>query len=216
MPMYTAACFDLDGTLIDTEPVHLQAETSCLAALGMGVSSLRHVRTFGKGIEEGMRSLAETYDLDYEKVLGTYMPLWESGLRQDLRVLPGAINVLSWLTEHGVPTALVTSGDRAYVDLVDSVLGLADRFIAVVTSDDVTNLKPAPDPYLKAAEGLATSPDMCVGFEDSGSGVASLNGAEMLSVAVHPDHDARPELQLAGVRVSSLAGVPPLLPAWFE
>jgi len=216
MPTHTAACFDLDGTLIDTEPVHLQAEISCLASLGIGENSLRHARTFGRGIQAGVRSLAETYDLDCEQVLSAYMPLWKSGLRQDLRALPGAIGVLAWLREHGVPTALVTSGDRAYVDLVDSVLGLAGGLIAVVTSDDATNLKPAPDPYLKAAHGLAASPDMCVGFEDSGSGVAALNRAGMLSVAVHPDHGARPELQVARVRARTLIEVLPLLPAWFE
>ncbi len=91
-----------------------------------------------------MRSLAETYDLDYELVLSTYLPLWESGLRHDLRALPGARGALSWLRERAVPVALVTSGDRAYVDLVDSVLDLMEGFSVVVTSDDTTSLKPAP------------------------------------------------------------------------
>tara|TARA_B100000809_G_scaffold251236_1_gene284543 strand:- start:56 stop:385 length:330 start_codon:yes stop_codon:yes gene_type:complete len=105
MSDYWAACFDLDGTLIDTEPVHLRAETSCLITLGIDTGSLRHERTFGKGIESGMKSLAETYELDYELVMATYMPLWKSGLLSDLTVLPGTRDILSWLKEHRVDGA---------------------------------------------------------------------------------------------------------------
>jgi beta-phosphoglucomutase-like phosphatase (HAD superfamily) len=75
MSDYWAACFDLDGTLIDTEPVHLRAETSCLITLEIDTGSLRHERTFGKGIESGMKSLAETYELDYELVMATHAPM---------------------------------------------------------------------------------------------------------------------------------------------
>ena len=215
-PDYSAACFDLDGTLIDTEPVHVEAETLCLATLGIDASSLRHERTFGKGIEAGMMCLAETYQLDDELVLTTYMPLWESGLRNDLTALPGVRDVLSWLRQHSIPMALVTSGDSAYVEVVDSVLGILDGFSTVVTSDDVVDLKPAPAPYLKASDDLAVAPDRCIGFEDSGSGVTALCHAGMLSVAVHPDHAGRPELQQATVRVSNLTEVMPLLPTWYR
>ena len=97
------------------------------------------------------------------------------------------------------------AGDLAYVELVDSVLDLMEEFSVIVTSDDITDLKPAADPYLKASDDLTIAPDRCIGFEDSASGVTALNGAEMLSVAVHPDHADRPELQQAEVRVSSLA-----------
>jgi beta-phosphoglucomutase-like phosphatase (HAD superfamily) len=216
MSDYSAACFDLDGTLIDTEPVHVRAETLCLAALGISASSLRHERTFGKGFEAGIKSLSDTYELDYELVLGTYMPLWKSGLRGELTTLPGAVDILSWLTEHRVPMALVTSCGRAYVELVDSILGLLAGFSQVITSDDVVDLKPAPDPYLKAAADLGCAPTSCVGFEDSGSGVSALNQAMMLSVAVHPDHPSRPELQDANVKITSLAEAIPLLATWFD
>lgn len=215
MPEFTAACFDLDGTLIDTEPIHVQAEMSCLVSMGIDVGLIQHERTFGKGIEAGMRSLAESYGLDFGLVLGTYMPLWESGLRDDLTALPGSGDVLSWLNEREIPTALVTSGDTAYVELVGSVLGLVEAFDTVVTSDDVENLKPAPDAYLKAADGLATAPDRCIGFEDSGSGVVALNQAGMRSVAVHLDHGSRPELGSAAIRLCSLADAIPQLPIWF-
>lgn len=134
MPSHVAACFDLDGTLVDTEPVHLLTEARCLDSLGVDPASRRHPRTFGMGIETGMKVLAETYRLDARQVLDTYLPLWESGLRRELRMLPSATEVLDWLAALGVPAAMVTSGDRAYVGLVDSALGVVRRFRAVVTS----------------------------------------------------------------------------------
>ena len=168
------------------------------------------------GIEAGIASLAETYGLDYELVLRTYMPLWESGLRRDIQALPGATEVLSWLDRHDIPTALVTSCGRAYVELVGSVLGIVGGFGAVVTSDDVGRLKPDPEPYLLAAELLGIEPKACIGFEDSGSGIASLNSAGMLSITVHTDHASRPELQTADTCLSSLDEALPLLAPWFS
>lgn len=213
---FVAACFDLDGTLIDTEPVHVSAEDECLAAFGIDTRDPHRPRTFGLGIESGMRSLADAFDLDFSAVLSTYLPLWEKSLQGRLEMLPGAIAVLSWLADRGIPLALVTSGDAAYLDLVDSVVGVKPFFRATVVSDDVSRTKPDPLPYLEAARKLHVDPGACIGCEDSGAGIAALNAAGMFSVAVHPAHASRPELQSARWRVENLNALLPHLASWFE
>lgn len=149
-----AACFDLDGTLIDTEPVHLAAESQCLALLGVDPCDGCRPRTFGLGIDAGMRRLSKAYGLDETGVLGTYLRLWETGLHTTLKLLPGADLVLTWLAGRGIPLALVTSGDAQYVNLVNSVLDLRRHFQAIVTADQVEATKPDPLPYQMAAERL--------------------------------------------------------------
>ena len=212
---FSAACFDLDGTLIDTETIHNSAEDECLKILGIDPKSPMRPRTFGMGIEPGMQLLADIFTLKSSTVLSTYTALWEKGLQSDLRLLPGAGKVLSWLSSHNIPLALVTSSDSDYVNLVDSVLDLKQMFDVLVTCDDVKRLKPDPTAYLEATRQLGVNPAFCVGFEDSGVGVTALNRAKVFSVAVHPDHKLRPELQTARLRVESLRGIQQNLSSWF-
>jgi len=216
MTSFFAACFDLDGTLIDTEPIHLKAESDCLASLGIDACDILRPRTFGLGIEPGMKLLADAFGLDYNVILKTYMPLWEEGLLSDLRLLPGADLVLSWLGDHNIPIALVTSSDTAYVSLVESVVNLKQIFRVKITSDNVQQLKPDPTAYLEAVKKLGVNPEDCIGFEDSGAGITALNKAGLFSVAIHPAHKSRPELENASLKVETLNVIRPRLESWFR
>ena len=213
---FSAACFDLDGTLIDTESLHVGAEGECLAALGIDPTDPRRPRTFGMGIEAGMGLLADIFGLDSAVVLDIYLPLWENSLHDRLKMLPGTGAVLSWLADRKIPLALVTSGDAAYLDLVDSVLNLKQLFCVTIVSNDVSRTKPDPMPYLEAARKLHVAPKTCLGFEDSESGITALNAAGIFSVAVHPEHASRPELRAAQCREANFTAVLPHLPSWFE
>jgi len=216
MISFAAACFDLDGTLIDTEPIHLKAESDCLTRFGVAANDSQRPRTFGLGIEPGMRLLADTFGLEFTSVLQTYMPFWEEGLHSDLRLLPGADLVLSWLQQHNIPIALVTSSNTAYVNLVESVVDLKQIFRVKITSDNVQQLKPDPTAYLEAVDKLGTNPENCVGFEDSGAGIKALNKAGLFSVAVHPAYRSRQELQSAALKVETLNEIHSKLEAWFR
>lgn len=212
---FSAACFDLDGTLIDTESIHIKAEGKCLSHFGVDVNVAHRPRTFGMGIEPGMRLLADTFSLSFASVLETYLPLWEEGLNSDLKLLPGANSILLWLCEQNVPLALVTSSDTEYVNLVDSVLGLKERFQVIITSDTTQCLKPDPMAYNEALKQLNINSKTCIGFEDSGAGIAALNAAKIFSIAVHPAHKTRPELQMAEMRVKNFDRIQPSLESWF-
>ena len=89
--LYDAACFDLDGTLIDTEPLHLDAERRALQTLGVEQLAGDHPKTFGMGILPGMALLSEVYGLGgQQKVLDVYLPLWDRLLETELELMPGA------------------------------------------------------------------------------------------------------------------------------
>ena len=207
-PPFRAALFDLDGTLVDTEPLHLHAERAALASLGVSELAADHPRTFGAGIMPGMRMLAERYGIaSGEVVLEAYLPQWEAMFPGELRAMPGADDLLRMLCEAGVPCALVTSGELEYVSAVLARFGWQGAFRHVVTLESVSNLKPHPEPYLKAAAMLALAPAECAGFEDSGPGVQSLKAAGVYAVAVHRDVEKRTELHAADEYVDSLVRV---------
>ena len=204
---FKAALFDLDGTLIDTEPLHLDAESQAIERLGANPSDPRRPRVFGMGDEQGLRFVADALGLEFEVLLATYRPLWQENLLQGIQFMPGAEQLLKTLRAREVPMALVTSGDRAYVDLVRSTLSLDRFFHVTVTCDDVAQTKPDAEPYLGASAQLGIRPEECVGFEDSGAGISSLNAAGVLSLAVHREQEQRPELAAAHMRFNDLEEV---------
>lgn len=200
-----AACFDLDGTLIDTGPLHAEAERLALASLGVPELAPDHPVTFGAGVMPGMQMLADHYGLpSAQHVLDAYLPAWTSVFKSGLVPMPGADEVLRLLAAAAVPLALVTSGESEYVDTVLARFGWNSLFTHRVTLESVKRLKPDPEPYLLAAQMLGVEPRSCAGFEDSASGLKALKAAGAYSIIVRPDHADRDELAGADMAISGL------------
>jgi HAD superfamily hydrolase (TIGR01509 family) len=123
--------------------------------------------------------------------MSEFMVLWNRQWRADVEsagvpAKPGLTELLALLAGHGIPTAVATSTERENADLTLRVSGLAGRFRAVVTGDQVSRGKPAPDIYLEAARRLNVPPASCLALEDSGHGIQSARAAGMRTMLV-PD-----------------------------
>lgn len=200
MPDYAAVLWDLDGTIVDTEPLWIAAETELAETHGrvwtmedslelVGsdlLASGEHIRT-RLGLEMTAR---EVVDFLVTRVV--------DGLSQNISWRPGAIELIEALAAEGVPQALVT---MSYADIA-APLAAALPFGAVVTGDIVPRGKPFPDPYLMAAERLGVDPTHCMAIEDSPTGATSANAAgcwvvvvpHMVSVPAAPRRAAVPSL----------------------
>ena len=208
--MYDALFFDLDGTLIDTESLALASGLTAFAEAGFPVSE-----TFMHSLIGIDEPTAETRIRQHlpESDLAAINDRWRSGFRalvdQGLSLKPGVRDLLD-ACPH-LPRALVTSSGRAAAHHKLGLVGLDGDFAAVVTLDDVTRAKPAPDPYLLAAEMLGVAPGRCLVFEDSEPGSESAHRAGCTVVQV-PDmvpasgrwaHHVAPDL-IAGARLAGL------------
>ena len=208
LPRPAAVAFDLDGTLVDTEAILIEAQRQTLMAFGFSDLASDHPRTFGMGMEPGVGRLSEFYGLDYTQTLAVFRPHWTRLSATELTPMPGARALLMGFKSDGVRMALVTSADPIHAQNALKAIDVPAAFDCVVDAEMVSRLKPSPEPYLKAAECLGVSPQDMLAIEDSGSGVESALAAGMRCFAVHVEVHERTELAQAQVRIRSLEDFP--------
>jgi HAD superfamily hydrolase (TIGR01509 family) len=204
MPVAGHVVFDMDGVLVDSEPVHERANAEYLAGLGMTLDQELADEMMGRRVRELTDALAQRLGLDPERVFSDREAIFWRLLEQGLEAMPGLHAAVDRLARAGLPLAVATSGTRAYVDFVLDRLQVRAAFAAVVSGEDVRNGKPDPETYLLAAERLHADPGDCVAVEDTTHGIAAAHGAGMRAVAVTHPMNANLDLSAADAVVADL------------
>jgi HAD superfamily hydrolase (TIGR01509 family) len=180
-----AVLFDMDGLLVDTEPLWLETETEVMDRLGASWTAGDQEALLGGSMKQTVAYLLgkATRPAPPETVAGWMIDGMLRRVREGrAAVRPGAAELHAEVAASGLPYALVTSSRRLFAEAVLAATGLA--FGVTVCGDDVAETKPAPDPYLMGAKLLGVDPDRCVALEDSPNGVASATAAGCRVVAV--------------------------------
>jgi HAD superfamily hydrolase (TIGR01509 family) len=185
-----ALIFDMDGLLVDTETLAYGAMDAFLAKLAVERRQDIHDQMLGRRVPEAMAIIKEGYGLSHpvEDLIADYTILRRHALVGNVKPMPGAIDAVRFGHDAGLKVGLASSGLRDQVTLSLNEAGLRGMFEVEVTGDDVTRGKPAPDLFLKAAEGLGVDPADCVVFEDAPAGIAAAVNAGMRAVAVPNSH----------------------------
>ncbi len=180
-----AVLFDMDGLLVDSEPLWLEAETAVMARLGAGWTAADQAQLLGGSLDRTVRYLlAKATKPAPPQAVAEWLMAGIVELARDrgVKVQPGGRELLAEVAAAGLPHALVTGSERRFMDVVLDRTGL--RFDALVCADDVSATKPDPEPYLLAAKLLGADPARCVALEDSPNGVASAEAAGCRVIAV--------------------------------
>ncbi len=180
-----AVLFDMDGVLVDSEPLWFRVERDVMLGLGGSWSSQDQAACVGGTLEHAadymiLRSGSRLSPLEVQHRIVDGM---ERMLRQHVPLRAGARELLEDVGRAGLPCALVTSTHRRVVDHALDVLGRS-AFAATVAGDEVTRLKPHPEPYLTAAARLGADPASCIVLEDSPAGIAAGEAAGCTVVGV--------------------------------
>ena len=188
-PQSSAVIFDMDGVLLDSEPLHYEAVRIILAEQGVDFPIEDYFRYLGTTLTSTWDDLCDRYPIT--------MPFADFEARYNADVLAhyqagaplirGARELVEQLREAGVPIAVASSSHRMWVDAALEGAGLSDYFDQTTAGDEVSMGKPSPEIYLKAAEKLGVDPARCIAIEDAPAGVESANAAGMKVVLVRSE-----------------------------
>jgi HAD superfamily hydrolase (TIGR01509 family) len=209
-----AVVFDMDGVLVDSEPVWEQVRRAVVAEHGGRWADDAQQRLMGMNTAEWARYLAEDLrvDLDPDAVAELVIRRMADRYAADLRLLPGAVAAVRDAARRW-PLGLASSSPKVLIDTVLAGAGIRDLFAATLSSDEVATGKPAPDIYLAVTARLGVPPERCVAVEDSSNGLRSAAAAGLRVIAVpRPAHPPAPDaLAMAAVVVGSLTELTPEL-----
>jgi HAD superfamily hydrolase (TIGR01509 family) len=180
-----AVLFDLDGTLVDTEPYWIAGEYALVEAAG-GAWSDEHAHALvGNALLDSAAYIREhgSVDLEPAEIVERLLSGVIAAVERKVPWRPGAVQLLTALGEAGIPCGLVTMSYARLARVVAAHLP-AQTFRAVVAGDEVQDGKPHPEAYLTAADRLGVDPTRCVAIEDSPTGIASAEAAGCAVVAI--------------------------------
>ncbi|NJL38048.1 MAG: HAD-IA family hydrolase [Leptolyngbyaceae cyanobacterium RM2_2_4] len=184
--MLTALLFDLDGTMVDSDPIHFQTWQKVLSEYGLEIDSkFYRTRFSGKLNAQIIQDLLPQLSPEEGQALSARKEAEFRKLAETLLTpLPGLLELVVWAKAQGLKQGVVTNAPRENAEFMLKVLGIKDTFAAVVLGEDLPKGKPDPMPYQVAMNLLETSPETTLAFEDSPSGMRSAVSAGIPTVGL--------------------------------
>ncbi|MDD5127282.1 MAG: HAD family phosphatase [Dehalococcoidales bacterium] len=200
-----AAIWDMDGVIADTAQYHFASWQNVFHRRGAFFTAEDFKHHFGQRNDTIIRdTIPKVTPEDLETIIREKEEYFRSHVAGNVRPLPGAIEMMHALREHGVTMAIASSSPPENIRLILESLGIYDLFHAIVFGREVKEGKPSPQCYLLAAEKLGVKPENCVVFEDAVAGVKGARRGGMKCVALTTTHP-RESLQEADLVVGTLA-----------
>jgi len=198
--MITAFIFDMDGVIIDSEPIHFDVDIQTMNYLGANISKEELEKYVGMTNPEMWNLIKYEYSvvqsvseiIDYQ--LTTKINIIKS---IDLEPIAGIREFLFELKKHNIPIGLASSSPRKFIEEVLSKFNITEYFDCIVSGEEVNKGKPAPDVYLEAANILGVDPKYCYVLEDSKNGVAAAKAAGMKCIGFINQNSGNQDLSKA-------------------
>jgi beta-phosphoglucomutase-like phosphatase (HAD superfamily) len=208
-----AILFDMDGVLMDSEPLHLRATQLTLGDRARSFTARDNEAFIGATDPEMFRVLRIMFDLEPStaELVSRKREHLIALVRAEGRRLPGVPEVPLQLRGAGLRLGLVSASARPVIDAVLEAVGLSGSFDTVVSGDEVARGKPAPDGFLMAARRLAMDPERCFVVEDSRNGVLAAKAAGMTVAVVPGPATAHQDFSPADLILPSLEALPKVL-----
>jgi HAD superfamily hydrolase (TIGR01509 family) len=205
-----AVIFDLDGVLIDSEPLHALADNQLLTESGIGTPETYFDRFVGWTNKAMWEEIKKDYNiaLSTDELIALQLPLKLKLLREgDYNSVPGIIELLERIKKMEIPMAIASSSPRQFIEEVLEKIGVKQYFTLWLSGEEVERSKPEPDIFLKVAELLNVNPNECLVIEDSTSGIIAAKRAGMRCIGYKNVNSGNQNLSEADLIVSKIEEV---------
>ncbi|WP_250126109.1 HAD-IA family hydrolase [Chroococcidiopsis sp. CCMEE 29] len=183
--MLAAILYDLDGTIVNTDPLHYQAWQQLLRDYEIEIDEQFYkTRISGRLNPIIVQELLPELSPEAVQKFSDRKEARFRELAPELTPLPGLLNLIEWADQRGLKQAVVTNAPRQNADYMLKVLHLQDKFDQVVVSEEVGIPKPDPTPYRHILNYFGLSPEQALAFEDSPSGIRAAVGAGIPTVGI--------------------------------
>jgi HAD superfamily hydrolase (TIGR01509 family) len=196
-----AVIFDFDGVIIDSEPYWEKADVLFFSRRGKQFTQTIRRHIYGKGQHDNIKYFKKELGFleSVEELIDERLSLLYEVLLPNMTLMEGAENLITDLHKKGFPLAIATGGhNQKKMKEILQHFGFLSYFSVIITSFDVVNGKPSPEPYVKTAELLKVDPASCLVFEDSVPGVVAGKAAGMTVYGVNKDEEMSQKLKDAG------------------
>ena len=205
---YKAILFDMDGVLLDSEPLFLRAINDALGEYGVDIISDEENRSFliGTTIYQTWDRIKSVRKLDksVEALISDYEHHVLQIFGGTLDARPGVTALVNFCQSKSIPIAVASSSQHRWIDLKLNAIGLSGAFDSVMGGDDVINGKPDPEVYLRSAEKVGQIAEDCIAIEDSPVGIASAVASGAYTIAVKTDSTLGLDVSAAQVLLEDL------------
>lgn len=202
-----AVIFDMDGVIVDSEPLYFEIEKRSFASHGFSLNEAEHHAYVGVPLRTMWEQLKGAYGLEpsVEELLANHegQVLLSIANAAGLSPIDGAAALIRSLQEAGIAVALASSSSLALIDTILTKVGLKSDFQVIVSGEQVRQGKPAPDIFLRAAELLGVSPADCLVIEDSHHGVTAAKAAGMTCIGYFNPNSGKQNLSHADRIIAS-------------
>ena len=205
-----AVIFDMDGVIIDSEPIHFETDMETMKYLECNISKEELEKYVGTTNEYMFSDIKKNYNIEksVEDIINYRAEIIKNKIVQsDLEPIEGIRELLSELKKKNIPAAIASSSPKDFINVVVSKFKLQEYFKYIVSGEEVANGKPAPDVYLETAKKLGIYPKDCIVIEDSKNGVLAAKAAEMRCIGFQNVNSGNQDLSKANIIVKSIAEI---------
>jgi beta-phosphoglucomutase family hydrolase len=205
--MFKAVIFDMDGVIIDSEPIHSKVEKRLFEDLGLAISDDEHHSFVGTTSRWMWSYIKDKYKLDQsiEELVQMEAASYIGHLlsQKDEKPIPGVVDLIQELHGNNVRLAVASSASVRNIEIVLKMFNVEKYFEARISGDEVRNGKPAPDVFLHCAKILGLRPEECVVIEDSKNGVEAAKAAGMRCIGFKNPNSGEQDLSAADMVIRS-------------
>ena len=213
--MKQCVIFDMDGVIIESEPIHMACEKEIFNLLGINVSDEQHHSFIGTTDEILWSKIGEMYELpiNVPHIIQLKKSLYMECLTKDNHLLPIPYipELIANLHRNKFLLAVASSSPHEQIDYILTAFGIRNYFQSTVSGEDVKVGKPDPEIFLKAAELLDVSSESCVVIEDSYNGVTAAKDANMKCIGFRNPNSGSQDLSKADIIISTIPEITPEL-----